>query len=83
MQNFASRHLGPRQNEVAHMLQTIGVDSIDTLIDQTVPAAIRLQKPLNIAPAMSEADYLKHVAELGKLNPVSYTHLTLPTNREV
>ncbi len=70
MQNFASRHLGPRQNEVAHMLQTIGVDSIDTLIDQTVPAAIRLQKPLNIAPAMSEADYLKHVAELGKLNQV-------------
>ena len=52
------------------MLQTIGVDSIDTLINQTVPAAIRLQKPPNIAPAMSEAEYLQHVAQLGKLNQV-------------
>jgi glycine dehydrogenase len=70
MQNFASRHIGPRDNEVDQMLKTIGVDSIDTLINQTVPAAIRLEKPLDILPAMSEAEYLKHVGDLGKLNQV-------------
>jgi glycine dehydrogenase len=70
MQNFASRHLGPRETEVAHMLNTIGVSSIDALIEKTVPAAIRLNRALNIAPAMSEADYLSHMQDLAAMNEV-------------
>ncbi len=70
MQNFASRHLGPRATDVAHMLNTIGVSSIDALIEKTVPAAIRLNRALNIAPAMSEADYLRHIQDLAAMNEV-------------
>ena len=42
MNQFAERHIGPRQNEVKQMLEAVGVSSIDELITQTVPANIRL-----------------------------------------
>ncbi|MEZ4798601.1 MAG: aminomethyl-transferring glycine dehydrogenase [Flavobacteriales bacterium] len=73
--NFASRHIGPRPNEVQEMLDVIGVSSIDELINKTVPSAIRLQNPLNVAPAISEDDYLSHVWELGKKNKVSKSYI--------
>ena len=45
---FQDRHIGPNENELNEMLATIGVDSLDTLIDQTIPANIRSPKPLNL-----------------------------------
>ncbi len=66
--HFVNRHIGPRDSEAAEMCRTIGVDSTDQLIDQTVPASIRLDKPLNLPPAMSENEYLSHVRALGKRN---------------
>ena len=42
---FVSRHNGPREQEVKAMLKKIGVSTIDELIDQTVPAGIRLKQP--------------------------------------
>lgn len=65
---FVSRHNGPRENEVTQMLAKIGVSSIDELINQTVPAHIRLKQPLRVAPAMSEYQYAKHLKALGKKN---------------
>lgn len=65
---FASRHIGPRENEVPAMLDTIGVNSLDELIEKTVPASIRLDKPLNLPGAMSEYEYLKHIKKLGSRN---------------
>ena len=56
---FVSRHNGPREHEVQEMLKTINAGSIDELIEQTVPPAIRLKQPLRIAPAMSEYQYLR------------------------
>lgn len=73
--NFASRHIGPRAHEVHEMLDTIGISSIDELINKTVPSAIRLQKPLDIAPAASEDEYLAHVWELGKKNKVNKSYI--------
>ncbi|MEZ4380655.1 MAG: aminomethyl-transferring glycine dehydrogenase [Nannocystaceae bacterium] len=46
---FVRRHLGPREHELAEMLATVGVDSLDALIAATVPAAIRMQTPLQLA----------------------------------
>ncbi len=66
--HFVNRHIGPRESEAIEMCKTIGVDSTDQLIDQTVPAAIRLDRPLNLPPAMSENEYLAHIRELGKRN---------------
>lgn len=65
---FGNRHIGPRPEEIPGMLDTIKVKSLDELIDKTIPASIRLRKPLNLPPAMTEYEYLSHIRELGKLN---------------
>jgi len=65
---FVNRHLGPRTEEIPGMLDAIKVKSLDELIDKTIPASIRLRKPLNLPPAMTEYEYLRHIRELGKLN---------------
>jgi glycine dehydrogenase len=52
------------------MLSTVGVNSVDALIDQTVPASIRLPKPLNLPAAMSERELLEHLQEVGSKNKV-------------
>ena len=65
---FVTRHNGPRDHEVPQMLKVIGVESLDELIDKTVPSGIRLGKPLNLPEAMSEYDYLNHLRDLGSKN---------------
>jgi len=66
--SFASRHMGPRIEDQNKMLATIGCSSIDDLIDKTVPPAIRLRKPLNLSPALTESEYLEHLDELASKN---------------
>ncbi|MBI5861243.1 MAG: aminomethyl-transferring glycine dehydrogenase [Rhodocyclales bacterium] len=51
---FVSRHIGPDENAVAAMLATLGADSLDALIEQTVPPSIRLQTPLDLPPPLPE-----------------------------
>ena len=65
---FALRHIGPNENELQHMLKTIGTESLDQLILETIPEDIRLKKPLNLAPAMTEYEFSNHIAELGNKN---------------
>jgi glycine dehydrogenase len=50
------------------MLKTIGVSSLDSLIEKTIPGSIRLEKQLNVPQAMSEYEYLKHIKSLGQKN---------------
>jgi len=65
---FVNRHNGPRADDVAAMLKKIGVNSVDELIAQTVPAAIRLRQPLNLPAAMSEFLYHKHLRAIAAKN---------------
>jgi glycine dehydrogenase len=65
---FVNRHNGPRDHELPKMLNVIGVDSLDQLIDRTVPEGIRLNKPLRLPSAMSEYEYLNHLRTLGSKN---------------
>lgn len=65
---FANRHNGPRAEEIPGMLKVIDVESLDQLIDKTVPSKIRLEKPLRLPAAMSEYEYLNHLRELGSRN---------------
>ncbi|MGB8490669.1 MAG: aminomethyl-transferring glycine dehydrogenase [Bacteroidales bacterium] len=65
---FVNRHNGPRDYEIPHMLETIGVKSTDELIDKTVPPAIRLDKPVHMPEAMSEFEYLNHLRKIGSKN---------------
>lgn len=66
--NFTARHIGPRESQVAEMLQTIGVNSLDELIDQVVPKNIRIEDRLPIGNGMSEHDFAAHIRELGRKN---------------
>ena len=70
MTPFSRRHIGPSEAEKKAMLATIGIDSISSLIDRTIPSQIRLNGELNIADAMSEQEYLEHIAELAGKNQV-------------
>ena len=74
---FALRHIGPREDDQNLMLKTIGVDSLDQLIYETVPDDIRLKKPLKLDEPMSEHDYLVHIQELSKKNKVYKTYIGL------
>lgn len=74
---FVNRHNGPREHEVKTMLQKIGVNSVDALIQQTVPEAIRLKQPLTVGKAMTEYQYHKHLRALGKKNKVFRSYIGL------
>ena len=65
---FVNRHNGPRKHDLPQMLKTIGVNSLEELIDKTVPGNIRLEKPLRLPEAMSEYEYLNHIKSLGQKN---------------
>jgi glycine dehydrogenase len=65
---FHSRHIGPNEKQTAEMVKAIGVNSLEELIDKTVPASIRMKDPLNLPPAMSEAEYLEHIKEVSLRN---------------
>ena len=74
---FVDRHNGPRENDVKLMLAKIGAKSVDELIYQTIPAAIRLKKPLNLATGMTEYDYHKHLRVIASKNKVFKTYIGL------
>jgi len=74
---FVGRHNGPRANDVTAMLEKIGASSVDELIAQTVPAAIRLKMPLNLPKGMSEYQYHKHLRGVAAKNKVFKTYIGL------
>ena len=65
---FSTRHIGPRDNDLPEMLETIGINSLDELIERTIPKSIMLEKPLRLPEAMSEFEYLNYIRTLGKKN---------------
>src|ERR1700754_864557 len=72
---FAGRHIGPGEKETAEMLKTIGVKSLDELIDRTIPASIRSKKKLNISGAQSEHQYLTSLRQVAALNKVLKSYI--------
>ena len=67
-QEFTQRHIGPDATETEQMLDTIGVKSLDELIDRTVPAAIRMNRSLNLPAQLSEAAYLRELKAISLKN---------------
>ncbi len=74
---FVNRHNGPRENDVTAMLQRIGASSLDELIEQTIPAAIRLKNPLNLPEGMTEYAYHKHLRGIASKNKVFKSYIGL------
>ncbi len=69
-ESFSRRHIGINEDDVKKMLSVIGVESLDRLIDETVPAPIRSKNELNIPNALSEYEYSKLIGEYGAKNKI-------------
>ncbi|MCF8224146.1 MAG: aminomethyl-transferring glycine dehydrogenase [Bacteroidales bacterium] len=65
---FVNRHIGPRDSEIDSMLKTVGSDSLDNFINETVPSSIIEDKSLDLPEAMSEFEYLNHIRKMGAEN---------------
>lgn len=68
--SFEKRHIGINQKDLQKMLAVIGVDSLDKLIDNTIPKDIRRDKPMQIGAPLSEFEYLKHITAIAAQNKV-------------
>ncbi|MEQ9427011.1 MAG: aminomethyl-transferring glycine dehydrogenase [Cyclobacteriaceae bacterium] len=75
--SFESRHNSPKHNEIAEMLKTVGCESMDQLINQTIPSSIRLKKPLDLPEARNEFQFLNEFRELSKKNKVFKSYIGL------
>ena len=72
--DFANRrHIGPSPEEMAEMFEVLGVDSLDQLIDETVPQSIRQAEPLEFGKPKSERELLWHLRQVAKKNEVYST----------
>jgi len=74
-EDFQDRHIAPNAEDTAAMLHTVGVGSIDELIEQTVPQKIRLKQPLNLPKAKSEIEYLTSLKQTASLNKVFKSYI--------
>ena len=68
--SFASRHNSPTQPEIEKMLKVIGYQSLDDLINDTIPASIRSKKPLDLPEPLNEYQFLNQFKELASRNQV-------------
>jgi len=82
-EKFYTRHIGPRESDLKEMLTVCGVCSLDELIEQTIPNKIRLKNELDLAPAMSEYEYLNHINELGSKNKIFKSYIGLGYNNTI
>lgn len=80
---FALRHIGPRATDLQHMFDTIGVKDMDQLLYETFPDKIRLEKDIELDPAMTEYEYLAHAAALGAQNKVFKSMIGLGYNEAI
>mgnify|MGYP006208326873 CR=1 FL=1 len=83
MSAFSSRHIGPDSAEKSEMLAAIGVQSIQELVDKTIPSHIRLSGELKIDAALSEQEYLQHITALGAQNKVYKSFIGLGYNETI
>jgi len=74
-EKFEGRHIAPQGQDVPEMLKTIGVESHDQLIAETIPSKIRLKTPLNLPPALSEAGYLNRLKQMASKNKVFKSYI--------
>ena len=72
---FQNRHIGPNEHDLRVMLEATEVGSLEELVEQTVPSSIRLKKPLELKPAMTESEFLTHISHLAKKNKVFKSYI--------
>lgn len=75
--SFSLRHNGTRAKDVPYMLKTIGVDSLEQLINETIPDEIRLNASLNLPAGLSENEFLSHMQSLAGHNKIFKSYIGL------
>jgi glycine dehydrogenase len=65
---FQSRHIGPDLVERDGMLKVVGAPSLEALIDEAIPASIRLTRPLDLPDGRTEYQYLRDLGRLASRN---------------
>jgi len=74
---FVGRHIGPDEKQIQSMLAELGLDSLEALIAETVPAAIALEEPLTLGEAMTEEAALARLKSLGAQNQLQRSFIGL------
>ncbi len=74
-ERFSDRHIGPREEDVRQMLDTMGYDSLDALIDAVVPEDIRDRRPLNLPAAQTEHEVLAALEQFAAQNTVFRSYI--------
>ncbi len=74
---FPSRHIGPSDSEIEDMLKDIGVDSVENLINQTIPQQIRLNKRLNLDAPLSEYEFIERLEKIAEKNKIYKSYIGL------
>ena len=75
IEHFKTRHIGIKPEDLEHMLKTVGVDSIDQLIDETIPENIRMKRPLNLPEALTEAEYAQEIERFAAANKIFTSYI--------
>ncbi len=76
-ESFRSRHIGPRPTDLDEMLRVVGASSLDSLIDETIPAPIRLEEPLALPAPERESDFLERLHQIASRNTRSRSYIGL------
>lgn len=66
--NFEKRHISPSEEQVKNMLKLIGVNKLDTLIDETLPGTIKLNQDLNLPEPLNEPEFIQHFKKVAERN---------------
>ncbi len=77
LRGFERRHIGPNPEETLEMLHTIGADSLDQLIEETIPSGIRAREAMSIPPAQTEYEYLEGLKKVALKNKIAASHIGL------
>jgi len=83
MKGFSSRHIGINKEQKNYMLDSLGIDSIEQLISETIPKNIRLKKDLDLEEALSENEFLTHIEKLSKKNKNYKSFIGLGYNQSI
>ena len=75
MDKFKTRHIGPDEREIKEMLKVIGVDSLEGLINETVPETIRLKEKLSIGDALAEQELINQFRSIAGKNKLYKSYI--------
>ena len=70
-----ARHIGVSEQDEALMLQTVGANSLDELINQTIPASIRLKTTIELPEPLTEKQYAGHIADIASKNKLFTSYI--------